>query len=75
MNVFGHDHVANHHPLVTLPYLFQNFDKEVAATGAGEQWLPAVTTKCQEVQVVPAVPALQAPRHGNRVEVTIASAL
>ena len=67
MNVFGHHHVADDHPLVTLPNLFQHFHEQIAARGAGQPGLPPVTTKCEEVQIVSAVPALQAPRHNRRL--------
>ena len=73
MNVFGHHHVADDHPLVTLPNLFQHFHEQVAARGTGQPGLPPVTTKCEEVQIVSAVPALQAPRHNRRLKEPLSS--
>ena len=68
MNMFGHHHVADDHPLVTLPNLFQHFHEQVPARCAGQPGLPPVTTECEEVQIVSALPALQAPRHNHRLK-------
>ncbi len=73
MNVFGHHHVADDHPLVTLPNLFQHFHEQVAARGAGQPGLSPVTTKCEEVQIVSSLPALQAPRHDRRLKEPLSS--
>ena len=73
MNVFGRHHVADDHPLVTLPNLFHHFHEQVAARGAGQPGLPPVTTECEEVQIVSAVPALQAPRHNRRLKEPLSS--
>ena len=61
MDMFGHDYIAEHHPVITLPHLFQHFDEQVAATRAGEQSLATVATEGEEVQVVPSMSAFQAP--------------
>ena len=71
--MFGHHHVADDHPLVTLPNLFQHFHEQVATRGAGQPGLPPVTTECEEVQIVSAVPALQAPRHNRRLKEPLSS--
>ena len=63
MNVFGHHHVADDHPLVTLPNLFQHFHEQVTARAAGQPRLSPVTAKRQEVQIVSALSALQTPWH------------
>ena len=75
MNVFGHYHVAEDHPLVALPYLFQHFHEQVAATRTGEQRLPVVATEGKEMQVVSTLPAFQAPGHITSVEERLAFSL
>jgi hypothetical protein len=62
MHVFRHDHVADHHQLITPADLLQHLEKQVAALGRAQKRLPPVTTAGDEVQVAGSVVALEAPR-------------
>src|SRR5208283_4260195 len=69
-NVFRHDDVSQHYPAITLSYLLQNSEEQVAAPHTPKQPLPVIATESEEVQIVSAVPALQAPRHALRLHAT-----
>ena len=68
MNMFWHDHVANHHELLAPPHLFQNFEKQVTPASRAQQRVAAVTAEGDEMQIPGSVIARQAPRHGDTLE-------
>src|SRR6266576_2744848 len=45
MNMFGHDHVAQHDKLITPSHLFQNSEKQVATHSGAQQRLSVITTE------------------------------
>jgi hypothetical protein len=67
MNVFRHDHVADHHELVASPHPLENLEKQVAALGAAQERLSLITTERDVVEVAGSVEAFESPRHGDRL--------
>ena len=67
MNVFGHDHVAQHDESIALPDLLQDFEKQTATRGGAKQRLSAITPEGDEMEIVVSVVTLEAPRHGSRL--------
>ena len=72
MIVLRHDHVSQHHPTITLPHLLQNSQEQVAAPRTAKQSRPTIATEGDEVQIVSAVPVLQAPRHAPKLDTGVA---
>jgi len=63
MEVFRHDHVAEHNKAVALPDFFQKVEQQVATAGSAQQGKSAVTTAGDEVQIVGTVVTFEAARH------------
>jgi hypothetical protein len=70
MEMFGHYHVADYDKAILLPGALQDPQKQVAALGAAKLRTASITTAGYEVQVVPAIPALQTSCHAPKVSGT-----
>jgi hypothetical protein len=67
MNVFRHDHVADHHEPVAPPQPLENLEKQVAALGAAQERPALIATERDVVEVTGSVEAFESPRHGDRL--------
>lgn len=51
MEELGHYHMPPNHKIIFLPYLFQDFEKQVVTPGRGEKLLAAITSAGDEVSL------------------------
>ena len=63
VKVLGHDDVADHHKSILPSCPLQNAQEEIAARPGTQLGSPLVTATGYEMEIVPAVPALQAFSH------------
>jgi len=61
--VLRHDDLADHHKSIFLPCTLQNAQEEIAARAGSQLGPPLVAATGYEMEIVPAVPALQAFSH------------
>jgi hypothetical protein len=65
--VLGHNDVSDDHETVPQPGVLQHAQEEVAPLGTSKLGLTVIAAAGDEVEVLPAVPALQASGHGSRL--------
>ena len=68
MDVIGHDDVPCESEAVAGAHVVKNLDKYISGARGGKQWQPPVATASDEVQMAQSVAAVQAFRHGKRIE-------
>jgi hypothetical protein len=67
MDVLGHNHITNDDESIALAHLLQHRQEEVTAARVAEQWLSAITTASNEMEVPAAIVTLEIAPHGYRV--------
>jgi hypothetical protein len=68
MKMLRHDDVSVDHEAIPLARFFQDAQKKVAALGRAQLRLAMVATTGNEMQIMAAVVAMQAPGHLVRVD-------
>ena len=68
MNVLRHDHIADHHEAIPLPDLFQDLQKQIAATSRSQPRLPVIATASEKVEMLVPVIAFEACGHDFNVD-------
>jgi hypothetical protein len=65
MNVLRHDHVSQHDHPITPAHSFKNLQEQITLGVATEKRLTPVTTEREEMQIVPAIEAVEILSHGK----------
>jgi len=65
--MLGHEHLTQHHKLVPLSHLFQDFKEKIAASRGTEKRLAMITAASNEVEIARHVIAFQTRRHLARI--------
>jgi len=63
VKMLGHDDVADHDKSIFLPCTLQNAQEEIAACAGSQLGAPLVAATGYEMEIVPAIPAVQTFRH------------
>jgi hypothetical protein len=63
MDMFGHHDVPGQNKPISIAHFAQNIDEGVSGSNRAQQRQALVTTKCDEVEMVLPVSALQPGRH------------
>jgi hypothetical protein len=70
VNVFRHDHIADHHELVFAPGFLQNSYEEIASAGAAQYGSTMIATAGDEVEVPGTVIAVEVGGHRCSVKIS-----